>query len=524
MNIELTPSPDELREQFRALQCPADIAAMLEVTHRDFNYWIYRTPEKDRYTSFHIGKKSGASRQIDAPNPNIKILQQKLNTVLQTVYRVKPSAHGFASGKSVKTNAERHTKKRWVFNIDLDNFFHSIHFGRVRGMFMGKPYNLPPDVSTVLAHMCCYQARLPQGAPTSPIISNMICAQMDSQLQRLAKANHSTYTRYADDITFSVTSGRFPPALAYIDSLNQVHVGGNLQQIIVDNGFAINENKIWLRGSHQRQEVTGVTVNDHTNLPRRFTNQIRAMLHAWEKYGLDAAQEVWEMKNSHKHRATWKGFPGFDQVVKGKIEYLGMIKGQYSTIYLNFLDKIGELDRELANGRGTPLRLLLYRYDDWRRDSSNPQRRGHKLEDVLSELFEIFDIPTTGQFRRNAGGEQIDGGFILDGSRYLVECKWTSKSIGQSDIDAFYGKITRSGAQTMGLFVSINGVSGHVVHLTKQNQEKRIFLMDGDDLRASLAGKISLIDLLQAKLNALLFHAEPFLGVGEIIKQRSAGG
>lgn len=144
MNIELTRSPDELREQFRALQCPADIAAMLEVSYRDLNYWIYRTPEKDRYTSFHIAKKSGASRQIDAPNPNIKILQQKLNTVLQTVYQVKPSAHGFASGKSVKTNADQHTKKRWVFNIDLDNFFHSIHFGRVRGMFMGKPYNLPP--------------------------------------------------------------------------------------------------------------------------------------------------------------------------------------------------------------------------------------------------------------------------------------------------------------------------------------------------------------------------------------------
>ena len=283
MNIELTRGSDEFREQCRDLKCPKDIAEMLEVSHRDLNYWIYRTPEKDRYTSFHIAKKSGVSRQIDAPNLNIKILQQKLNTVLQTVYRVKPSAHGFASGKSVKTNADQHTQKQWVFNIDLDNFFHSIHFGRVRGMFMGKPYNLPADVSTVLAHMCCYQGCLPQGAPTSPIISNMICAQMDSQLQQLAKSNRSTYTRHADDITFSVTSRRFPPALAYIDSLNQVHVGGNLRQVIVDNGFAINENKIWLRGCHQRQEVTGVTVNNHTNLPRRFTNQIRAMLHAWGK-------------------------------------------------------------------------------------------------------------------------------------------------------------------------------------------------------------------------------------------------
>ena len=426
MNIELTRSPDELREQFRALQCPADIAPMLEVTHRDLNYWIYRTPENARYMTFHIAKKSGASRQIDAPNPNIKILQQKLNTVLQTVYRVKPSAHGFAPGKSVKTNAEQHTQKRWVFNIDLENFFHSIHFGRVRGMFMGKPYNLPTDVSTVLAHMCCYQERLPQGAPTSPIISNMICAQMDSQLQQLAQSNRSTYTRYADDITFSVTSRRFPPALAYIDSLNQVHVGGNLQQIIVGNGFAINENKIWLRGRHQRQEVTGVTVNDHTNLPRRFTNQIRAMLHAWEKYGLDAAQDTWETKNAHKHRAPWKGFPRFEQVVKGKIEYLGMIKGQDSMAYLKFLDKIGELDLKLTSGRGTPLRLSLYKYNDLSQGTTTPQKRGYELEELIAELFAISGIPTESPFTRNENGEQFDGAFELNGQYYVIECRWRS--------------------------------------------------------------------------------------------------
>lgn len=521
MDIELTHSPEELRKQFEDLQHPKDIAEMLEVTHRDLNYWIYRTPEKDRYTSFHIAKKSGASRQIDAPNPNIKILQQKLNTVLQTVYQVKPSAHGFASGKSVKTNADQHTKKRWVFNIDLDNFFHSIHFGRVRGMFMGKPYNLPPDVSTVLAHMCCYQARLPQGAPTSPIISNMICAQMDSQLQRLAKANRSTYTRYADDITFSVTSRRFPPALAYIDSLNQVHVGGNLQQIIVDNGFAINENKIWLRGRHQRQEVTGVTVNDRTSLPRRFTNQIRAMLHAWEKYGLDAAQEVWEMKNAHKHRAPWSQPARFDQVVKGKIEYLGMIKGQDSEVYLKFLDKIGELDRKFANGRGTPMSLLLRKYNDLSQGTLAPRKRGYELETLVADLFAISGIHTEPPFTRNENREQIDGAFELDGSYYLVECKWTSRATPNTEISKFRDKITLSGNLTMGIFISVNGWTRNVVPLMKNNQSKRILLMDGSDIKAVLTEQISLRDLLNAKVRALNFRSEPFLGAAEIIETPS---
>lgn len=423
MDIELTRSSDELRERFRSLQCPKDIAELLEVSYRDLNYWIYRTPEKDRCISFDIAKKSGASRQIDAPTTNIKILQQKLNNVLQSMYRVKPSAHGFVPGKNVKTNAEQHTQKRWVFNIDLDNFFHAIHFGRVRGMFMGKPYNLPTDVSTVLAHICCYQGRLPQGAPTSPVISNMICAQMDSQLQQLAKNNRSTYTRYADDITFSATSRRFPPALASRDDLKQVRVGDSLQRIIEDNGFTINQNKIWLRGRHQRQEVTGVTVNDDTSLPRRFTNQIRAMLHAWEKYGLDAAQATWETKYACKHRAPWHSPPPFDLVVKGKIEYLGMIKGQDNMTYLKLLDKIGELDRKLASGRGTPLRLLLYKYDDLSRNTAKPQRRGYELEGLLAELFNIFGIPVQPSFRRNNNGEQIDAAFELDGWHYLVECK-----------------------------------------------------------------------------------------------------
>ena len=344
---------------------------------------------------------------------------------------------------------------------------------------------------------------------------------MDSQLQQLAKINRSTYTRYADDITFSVTSRRFPPALAYIDSLNQVHVGGNLQQIIVDNGFAINENKIWLRGSHQRQEVTGVTVNDHTNLPRRFTKQIRAMLHAWEKYGLDAAQEDWDTKNAHKHRAPWSQPARFDQVVKGKIEYLGMIKGQDSRVYLKFLDKIGELDRKLANGRGTPLGLLLRKYNDLSQGTLAPRKRGYELETLVADLFEISGIHTEPPFTRNENREQIDGAFELDGSYYLVECKWTSRATPNTEISKFRDKITLSGNLTMGIFISVNGWTRNVVPLMKNNQSKRILLMDGNDIKAVLTEQISLRDLLNAKVRALNFRSEPFLGAAEIIETPS---
>ena len=240
LSLNLSRHPDELRQLFKGLKNPRDISDLLEVPHGHFNFWLYRTPDEKRYATFYISKKSGGTRRIDAPTTNIKILQQKLNQILQLTYPVKPSVHAFVPNKNVKTNAENHLKKRWVLNVDLKDFFPSINFGRVRGMFMGNPYYLPSSVATVLANLCCYQGSLPQGAPTSPIISNMICSQMDSQLQRLAKTNRSTYTRYADDITFSTTMRAFPSEIAILDDLNQVQPGPKLNDLIEANGFLLN--------------------------------------------------------------------------------------------------------------------------------------------------------------------------------------------------------------------------------------------------------------------------------------------
>ena len=522
MNHALTRSPDQFQGLFWALRDPIDIADMLEVNYRDLIYWIYRTPEASRYTTFHIPKKSGKPRTIDAPTTNVKILQQKLNQVLQYVYGSKPGVHGFVVGKSVKSNAQQHLGKRWVFNVDLEDFFPSINFGRVRGMFMGKPYNLPQRVATVLAHLCCFDGHLPQGAPTSPVVSNMICAQMDSQLLQLARTNRSTYTRYADDITFSTTSRRFPAGIAVINDLNQTVPGENLRQTIEQNGFSINNKKIWLSAQNRRQQVTGVTVNRFPNLPRKFTNQIRAMLHAWRKHGLDAAQEEWEKRYSTKHRAPWHVPPRFEQVLKGKIEYLGMIKGKGSMTYLKFLDQLGGLDPSLTNGRGTPLQLLLREYDDLAKGSTTPQARGYRLEDIMNSLFKLSNVAIRQSFTRNEGGEQIDGAFELDGWYYLVECRWRAALASESEVEGLRGKVGRSGAQTLGVFISVNGWSENVVDLMKQNPDKKVFLFDGQDIRAVLRESVSLLDLLQAKSQALNLDTEPFIGAADVISQRDS--
>jgi RNA-directed DNA polymerase len=148
--------------------------------------------------------------------------------------------------------------------VDLKDFFPSITFRRVRGLFEAKPYQLDHSVATVLARICCHKNSLPQGAPTSPIISNMICARMDSQLRQLAVRHRCAYTRYADDLTFSTSTRNFPEALAEIVSTetgNKLKIGVENNHKIKLNGFEINQQKTRLQTSDKRQVVTGLTVN-----------------------------------------------------------------------------------------------------------------------------------------------------------------------------------------------------------------------------------------------------------------------
>lgn len=148
--------------------------------------------------------------------------------------------------------------------------------------------------------------------------------------------------------------------------------------------------------------------------------------------------------------------------------------------------------------------------------------RGLLLEKLLLRIFELYKIQVEKSFRRNEGGEQIDGAFKLDSWYYLVECKWTHKLTDIRQLDSLYGKINRSGKQTLGLFLSINGWSDNVCKLLKQNHDKSIVLMDGYDLRCVLDEyfNVNLKDLLQAKLTYLNIHAQPFYSVQEYIKNK----
>jgi len=513
MDIKLTKNPEQLKEEFCNLSSAENIADLLEIRYKDLIYYLYRLPDIKKYYSFEIQKKNGETRLISTPTTSLKILQQKLNYILSIIFTPKFSSHGFIKGKSIKTNALTHVKRKYVLNIDLKDFFPSINFGRVRGMFMAYPYYLSPPVATVLSQICCYNNKLPQGAPTSPVISNMICAKLDSQLLDLAKQNKCLFTRYADDITFSTWKKRFPKTIAYTDEItNQIHVGNDLNNIIENNGFLVNNEKVWFRARDRRQTVTGLIVNDFVNVTRKYKNQVRAMLHALEKYGPEKTKKEFEIKYFDNNTPEWKCLPKFELVLKGKIEYIGMIRGRKSDIYLNFLSELKRISPNTVPQPVTELDVLYQKYQNLKA-SDNPQERGYKLQHLMNRLFTYSGIITEKSFFSNNGAEQIDGAFEFKGWYYLVECRWTEKLADGRELDGLSGQVGRSGRQTMGLFFSINGWSKNVPKLLQQNPNKSVFLMNGDELEKVVKGQINLGEVLIRKLKAFNIEAKPFLDI-----------
>jgi RNA-directed DNA polymerase len=352
LSPKLSREPEELERLFFSLHTPQDVGDLLELPYRHLLYILYRGRHRYPYRTFHIRKKSGGAREISAPHPTLQILQSKLNAVLQLVYRQKPSAHGFVAGRSIVSNAHPHVGRRFVLNVDLEDFFPSINFGRVRGTFMAKPYNLPPSVATVLAQICCYEGRLPQGAPTSPIASNMVCAKLDGELQGLAKTYRCTYTRYADDITFSTTLPKFPRQLATAATgLARQHLilGPELVSVIESNGFRVNASKQRLQFRDQHQEVTGLTVNRFPNVRRRLVRQVRAMIHAWTKYGLEGAEGEFRERYGRPSRRPGAEPPSFRRVLRGKLDFLKMVKGESDPAYRRFRRQLHALDPHLID-------------------------------------------------------------------------------------------------------------------------------------------------------------------------------
>lgn len=272
------------------------VATLLQFQPKFLAYILYKKPLLTRYTSFNMAKRDGSVRTINAPSPELRLLQRNLSDLLQNCSEEINAgkqwkdqlAHGFKRDCSIITNAVKHRKRRCVFNIDLHDFFGTINFGRVRGFFIKDAnFMLHPKVATILAQIACHENVLPQGSPCSPVISNLIGHVLDIHVCKLASSNGCTYSRYADDITFSTSKPDFPAGIArrVAGQTHHWEVGDALQNIVTHTGFSINPKKTRMQYRDSRQAVTGLVVNRKVNIRTEYRRKARSLAHNLFKTG-----------------------------------------------------------------------------------------------------------------------------------------------------------------------------------------------------------------------------------------------
>jgi retron-type reverse transcriptase len=298
-----------------------DVAAAMDIRLETLRWLTYHRKSATlvHYHRYSIAKKTGGVRSISAPKPALAQAQRWLFTNILSRLEVEEPAHGFVPCCSIVTNAAPHTGRKVVINLDLKDFFPSITFRRVKGLFEKLGYSEhvatvfallttePPRLATELDgkvyHVALGQRVLPQGACTSPAITNALCRRLDRRLDGLAKKHGFTYTRYADDLTFSGDS-----ATALGKLLKSV------RGIVQAEGFTEHPRKTRVMRRANRQEVTGVTVNVRPTVSRKEVRRLRAILHNAAKHGLAS-------QNRENH-------PNFAAYLKGRVEFVCMVDPQ----------------------------------------------------------------------------------------------------------------------------------------------------------------------------------------------------
>ncbi len=490
---------NQIKSKFGQIQSKQDLVILMNIAKKlvygeksvpfklqQITYYSSPKISKKRYSSFAIKKKSGNNRTIHAPVKGLKAIQRVLGFILQCVFEPHPAAFGFVRNKSIVDNASIHVGSRYIYNIDLKDFFTSIDQARVWKCLQLRPFNLnqqnnlvkdelnPSDtfsyypeiitrhklwsingqkvylfeykelnlkngqqnltlkiggniyyevtknsdghsgkifiiieksefeslkllaknnsienhedpeitfrsylyqlttthsqklyendnrsnLSNIIASLCCAEMDverqneegeweivkrnvLPQGAPTSPVITNIICQRLDHLLSGVAKRFGLKYSRYADDITFSSMHNVYQAEGEFLKELNR---------IIKEQNFYIKESKTRLQKDGYRKEVTGLLVNEKANVQQQYIKQLRMWLYTWETYGYERAYNYFLLKYVSDKGHVKKGKPDMANVISGKLDYLKMVKGPENELYL----KLKNRHENLINNLKTP--------------------------------------------------------------------------------------------------------------------------------------------------------------------------
>jgi RNA-directed DNA polymerase len=309
------------RELAGWLQIP--LGQLVWLTHRASVHSRPQTPSEAHYHFRWIRKRSGGYRLIEAPKTLLRSIQRRILEEILNRVAAHSAAHGFVRGRSIVTNAREHVGQRFLLKFDLENFYPTVRYKRVVAIFRALGYSreaaiwlsrlttsmIPTDLPAPdqnPRHIVPYFGRhLPQGAPTSPALANLSAYVLDLRLAGLARAWGMTYTRYADDLTFS-GPGKSAAALKQFIPL--------AQQVIRQERFRLNKAKRKVIRKSQRMQVTGVVVNEKANVCREDFDRLKAILHNCRKYGA-----VSQNRDSH---------PSFSEHLRGRIAHVTQLNPQ----------------------------------------------------------------------------------------------------------------------------------------------------------------------------------------------------
>ncbi|MEN3772350.1 retron St85 family RNA-directed DNA polymerase [Priestia megaterium] len=289
------------------------LSLLMGVEPSTLGYYIFNSD--NFYQEYKIPKLNGDFRTLSAPSFNLKSIQRWILDNILYRYEINNNANGFVLGKSIKDNAEPHIGKEVVINLDVKDFFPSINFERIFYLFYSSGYT--KEISYTFTKLLTYNEVLPQGSPASPHLANIICNKLDKRLSGLASKINASYTRYADDITFS-------------GEVSIVKYIKTLRSIIESEGFSINEGKLRIQKQNSMQEVTGLIVNNGVKVKRKYKKQLEQHIYYCKRYGV----------YSHLERtgATNKSY--FKEYLYGMASYIKMIEPETGEHFLRDLDKI----------------------------------------------------------------------------------------------------------------------------------------------------------------------------------------
>ena len=343
----------DFENKLRHLSDAQELAAMLNELKLAWYYPDFRSKQLSfladtnnvnrRCKTFLLRKKHGGYREITAPKGALHDILHALNIVLQTYDEPTPWAFGFVCGRSVVDNARPHVGKRYILNLDLKDFFPTITRQQVADCLTAEPFGFSSLAAKLISGLATVRTKnneevLAQGFATSPTLSNFICREMDKEIASIATAQGITFTRYADDLTFSSDVDILRP---------QGELVQQVKTIVERYGFRLNEEKTHLQRRGRRQEVTGLMVTEKVNVSRRYVREIRSLLYIWERYGYEDACQA-ALKSYKQQHGKTKGHQHcvpLNKVLGGKLDYMKMVRGASDPLYQRFESRYTSLQQ-----------------------------------------------------------------------------------------------------------------------------------------------------------------------------------